>query len=264
MDYQKLKYYYTFVLFLVIANSCSLKDSSQIQNEKLKNSNNFSEFFEFAFKNQDSRFCDSACYKMSKLIQNQGFDYLNLIGTINSHSDKIVLTFTEIIINEPYIPFKQQNKLTLLISNKPSVSYWDNKTDFSNIKSLAKEFLTNPQDYPNYPDKILVEIENIGMIEKSVGHIIIQADYLKEHYDKSDWNYLFKAIEQIQTTYNEIWDELSNGLWHKNFNKLDYEKKLAILKVSPYQIELHFDNPLDSIPPPPTKDMLKDIQIIDD
>ena len=262
MTFTKIKYYLHF-LWLILVIGCSSENSTKNQFDKLGNSTKLSDYIDFAYKNQNSRFGDSACFEMSKLIQTQRFNFLKLESECDSITGDIELVFKEIDLSAPYVPFKLKNSLTIQITNEPSIIIWDKKSDFKSITNRAKEFLTNPQDAPNLSEKTVVEVRQIGTVEKPLGHLIIQADYLQKHNQKSDWKYLFKTVEEVRIAYRQIWDEFSKARWNKHFEQLEISKKMDILKVYPYQIELHFDKFEDNIAPPTIHD-LKEIQINND
>lgn len=255
--------YYLYFLWLILVTACSSEKSSEIDYFKLKNSSDLCDYLDFAYRNQNDKYCDSACMRMSEMIKTQTYDFIKLESISDSTSGDINMIFKGIRLSEPYVPFKFNNSLAIQINSVPSLIIRDKRIEIENILQITKDFLINPKNDPTLSDKRTIEVGQIGSVEKPVGYVIIHVDSLQNNPIKSDWIYLFKTIYQIQLMYHQIWNEFSKARWNINFKDLDFVKKSEILEIYPYQIELHF-NKLDNDFKPPTEVDLKDIRIIDD
>ena len=102
--------------------------------------------------------------------------------------------------------------------------------DVSQLKDKIKEFLTNPNNDPNLPEKEDVEIEGIGTVKKSKGIISLQNDR-GTTYSKyiAVQNELIKAI-------NEIRDDFSMQHYGRVFNRLTTEQQDLVRKAVPQNI----------------------------
>jgi hypothetical protein len=55
-----------------------------------------------------------------------------------------------------------------------------------------------------------------------------------------NWNNYLKCIEDVFSVYKSIWNEKSIEIWNKRFDKLEIEKKNALLEMYPFGMELNF------------------------
>ena len=102
--------------------------------------------------------------------------------------------------------------------------------DVSQLKDKIKEFLTNPNNDPNLPEKEDIDIEGIGTVKKSKGVISLQNDR-GTTYSKyiAVQNELIKAI-------NEIRDDFSMQHYGRVFNRLTTEQQDLVRKAVPQNI----------------------------
>jgi biopolymer transport protein ExbD len=102
--------------------------------------------------------------------------------------------------------------------------------DVSQLKDKIKEFLTNPTNDPNLPEKEDIDIEGIGTVKKSKGVISLQNDR-GTTYSKyiAVQNELIKAI-------NEIRDDFSMQHYGRVFNRLTSEQQDLVRKAVPQNI----------------------------
>jgi len=102
--------------------------------------------------------------------------------------------------------------------------------DVSQLKDKIKEFLTNPANDPNLPEKEDIDIEGIGTVKKSKGVISLQNDR-GTTYSKyiAVQNELIKAI-------NEIRDEFSMQHYGRVFSRLTTEQQDLVRKAVPQNI----------------------------
>ncbi|MCQ2149487.1 MAG: biopolymer transporter ExbD [Bacteroidales bacterium] len=110
----------------------------------------------------------------------------------------------------------------LLAGNEPM--------DVSQLKDKIKEFLSNPANNPNLPEKEMKEIEGYGQCPVSKGVISLQNDRgTSYHAYIAVQNELVKAI-------NELRDEFSYRNYGKPFLRLDEDKQEIVKKAIPQNI----------------------------
>lgn len=98
------------------------------------------------------------------------------------------------------------------------------------LKDKVKEFLTNPTDNPNLPEKEIKDIEGFGKYPVSKGVISLQNDRgTSYHAYIAVQNELVKAV-------NELRDDFSYKNYGKPFIKLDDEKQGIVKKAIPQNI----------------------------
>lgn len=102
--------------------------------------------------------------------------------------------------------------------------------DVSLLKDKIKEFLTNPSDNPNLPEKEMKAVEGLGMVPVSKGVISLQNDR-GTTYSKyiAVQNELIKAI-------NELRDEFAIRTFGKTYNNLSEDKQKCVRDAVPQNI----------------------------
>lgn len=102
--------------------------------------------------------------------------------------------------------------------------------DVSQLKDKIKEFMTNPNDDPNLPEKEVKEIKGIGPVPVSKGVISLQNDRGTTYQAYiTVQNELVKAI-------NELRDDFSMRTFGKKYAKLDEEQQNAVRDAVPQRI----------------------------
>ena len=102
--------------------------------------------------------------------------------------------------------------------------------DVSQLKDKIKEFMTNPNDDPNLPEKEVKEVKGIGPVPVSKGVISLQNDRGTTYQAYiTVQNELVKAI-------NELRDDFSMRTFGKKYAKLDEEQQDAVREAIPQRI----------------------------
>ena len=102
--------------------------------------------------------------------------------------------------------------------------------DVSQLKDKIKEFMTNPNDDPNLPEKEVKEVKGIGPVPVSKGVISLQNDRGTTYQAYiTVQNELVKAI-------NELRDDFSMRTFGKKFAKLDEERQEIVRQAVPQRI----------------------------
>lgn len=102
--------------------------------------------------------------------------------------------------------------------------------DVSQLKDKIKEFMTNPNDDPNLPEKEVKDVKGIGPVPVSKGVISLQNDRGTTYQAYiTVQNELVKAI-------NELRDDFSMRTFGKKYAKLDEEQQDAVREAVPQRI----------------------------
>ncbi|MCD6111710.1 MAG: biopolymer transporter ExbD [Bacteroidales bacterium] len=111
----------------------------------------------------------------------------------------------------------------LLINGKPG--------ELSDLKQETKEFLSNPNNLPNLPEKKIKNIEGLGEIPVSLGIISLKNDR------GTSYNMYIQVQNELTAAVNELRDELSMQKFGVRFSKLTDDIKIkAIQKAVPVSI----------------------------
>ena len=102
--------------------------------------------------------------------------------------------------------------------------------DVSQLKDKIKEFMTNPDDDPNLPEKEIQDIPGLGPVPVSKGVISLQNDRGTTYQAYiTVQNELIKAI-------NELRDDFSMKTFGKKYSKLSDEQQEMVRKAVPQKI----------------------------
>ncbi|MBQ8608143.1 MAG: biopolymer transporter ExbD [Bacteroidaceae bacterium] len=104
-------------------------------------------------------------------------------------------------------------------------------TDLSEIRTIAKEFIDNPNNSANLPDKVAREIKLFGTVYITEKHVISLQSDRGTSYSK-----YFEVQNELVAAYNELRDELAREKFHKPFVECNEDENLAIREYYPLKI----------------------------
>lgn len=102
--------------------------------------------------------------------------------------------------------------------------------DINLLKDRAKEFLSNPTNDPELPEKVDMQIDFLGVYPVSKGVISLQNDR------GTSYETYFKVQNELTAAINELRDELSHQKFSRPYLDLDQAHKEAIDKAIPIAI----------------------------
>ena len=110
----------------------------------------------------------------------------------------------------------------IMVGSKPS--------DVSEIKDQIVEFLTNPNDDPNKPEKEVKFIKGLGNYAVSKGVVSLQND------KGTLYNTYIQVQNEIVRAINEIRDQFSTQHYGKKFAQLDEDHQKIVKEAVPQNI----------------------------
>ena len=112
----------------------------------------------------------------------------------------------------------------LLVNGQPMNNVED-------LKARTKEFITNPTDNPNMPEKKLQYVPALGR------EAVISKGIVSLRSDRGTSYKMYIAVQnQLAAAFNEIRDEYSRQNYGKNFDKLPEGLKKGVSTVVPISI----------------------------
>ena len=124
----------------------------------------------------------------------------------------------------------RRNIIQVKINSSDRLYAGNEMMDVSQLKDKIKEFISNPLDDPNLPEKEAVEIEGLGTVMKSKGVISLQNDRGTTYSKYIEvQNELIKAV-------NELRDDFSMQQFGKTYAKLDSDRQELVRKAIPQNI----------------------------
>ena len=102
--------------------------------------------------------------------------------------------------------------------------------DVSQLKDKIKEFLTNPLNDPNLPEKEEIEIEGYGPCMVSKGVISLQNDR------GTSYQAYIAVQNELVKAVNELRDDFSMANYGKKYFNLDEDQQAIVRKAVPQNI----------------------------
>ena len=124
----------------------------------------------------------------------------------------------------------RRNIIVVKINSADRLLAGSEPMDVSQLKDKIKEFLTNPANDPNLPEKEEIEIENFGPCMVSKGVISLQNDRGTSYQAyMAVQNELVKAV-------NELRDDFAMANFAKLYSKCNEEEQEVVRKAIPQNI----------------------------
>ena len=127
-------------------------------------------------------------------------------------------------------PVKERNVFTVLINSQNQLLVEGKPMEIRDLTEAAKEFIVNPLDDENLPEKNTKEVEFFGTVEIGKGIISLQNDRDTEYQ-----TYLMVQNE-LQRAINELRDDLSKKKFGKLYGELEKEEQKAVRTIYPRKI----------------------------
>ena len=124
----------------------------------------------------------------------------------------------------------RRNIIVVKINSADRLLAGNEPMDVSQLKDKIKEFLTNPSDDPNLPEKEEIDIEDFGPCMVSKGVISLQNDRGTSYQAyMAVQNELVKAV-------NELRDDFAMANFAKLYNKCNEDEQAIVRKAIPQNI----------------------------
>ena len=133
---------------------------------------------------------------------------------------------------------RERNIFQVKINRNDRILFNKEVGDISLLKERAKEFLGNPNDRDDLPQKENVDIEFLGVYPVSKGVISLQNDR------GTSYGLYVQVQDELAAAYNELRNELSQKKWGKRIVKID-----TVLNQNAKKAKVNIDyNPIIRIP----------------
>jgi biopolymer transport protein ExbD len=129
---------------------------------------------------------------------------------------------------------KQRNVFVVLVNANNQLLVEGDWLDIRNLRKKAKEFIANPADKPDLPEKEMKEVPFFGMYPVSKQVISLQNDR------GTSYETYIRVQNELAAAYNELRNELALSKFGKSYDDLvrlgDKEKTDAIKAIYPQRI----------------------------
>lgn len=124
----------------------------------------------------------------------------------------------------------RRNILVVKINSADRLLAGTEPIDISQLKDKVKEFLSNPTNDPNLPERETKEIEGYGPCAVSKGVISLQNDR------GTSYNAYIAVQNELVKAVNELRDEFSGRAYGKPFGALTEDQQDIVKKAVPQNI----------------------------
>ncbi len=128
------------------------------------------------------------------------------------------------------IKINKRNIVIVKINSADRILAGNEPIDISQLKDKIKEFLSNPAEDPNLPEKEVKDIENYGPYPVSKGVISLQNDR------GTSYRAYIAVQNELVKAINELRDDLSYRTYGKPFLRLDETQQEVIKDCIPQNI----------------------------
>ena len=125
---------------------------------------------------------------------------------------------------------KERNIFVVLINKNNKLLVENEPLDIRFLREKTKEFIENPLDRENLPEKTLKEVDYFGEVMVSKGIISLQNDR------GTSYGTYLSVQNELAAAYNELRDELAMKRFGKKFNDCNKEQQDAITDIYPQRI----------------------------
>ncbi len=128
------------------------------------------------------------------------------------------------------IKINRRNIVVVKINSQDKIMVGSSPTDVSQIKDKIVEFLTNPNDDPNMPEKEIKSIQGLGNYPVSKGVVSLQND------KGTLYNTYIQVQNEIVRAINEMRDQFSTQRYGKKYAQLGDAQQKIVKEAIPQNI----------------------------
>lgn len=137
-------------------------------------------------------------------------------------------------VKQEDIKVKERNLLLVFVSGSGSIMAGGKVISLSALKDKAKEFILNPNDDKNLPEKKMTQID---MPDGSKWQYPISEGVISlQNTRDTSYSVYIQVQNELTRAFNEVRDDVSMQKFGKTFNDLDEEERKAITKAIPMKI----------------------------
>lgn len=126
---------------------------------------------------------------------------------------------------------KKRNLLVVRLDTDGKVWCNDKPVPMDGLKEYAKNFIANPENRDDLPQKHMASLPGLGQVYLSDLHTIAL------HYDAdADYKTYFAVQNQLAAAYRELRDELSMKAFHCKYAQASPEEQEAVRTCYPQRI----------------------------
>ena len=125
---------------------------------------------------------------------------------------------------------RERNIFIVLVSKDDRMLYNNEYGRIEDLKDRAKEFLGNPNNLPNLPEKVATDIPLLGTVDVSKGVISLRNDR------GTSYDMYLQVQNELTAAIKEMRDDLSTARFGKKFADITEPQREAIEQAIPVAI----------------------------
>ncbi len=125
---------------------------------------------------------------------------------------------------------KERNVLIILVNRNNDLLVNNEILDISQLREKTKEFILNPQNREDLPEKKATTIPYFGDVMVSKGLVSLQNDR------GTSYEMYISVQDELAAASRELKDQKAMQKWNKKYADLDGEQQKAVRKYVPMQI----------------------------
>lgn len=128
-------------------------------------------------------------------------------------------------------PIRERNVFEVLINANNQLLVEKKPMALNELREAAKEFIANPTNSVNLPEKEEIEVPFFGVIPVTTRAVISLQN------DRGTQYQMYLAVQnELQAAYNELREEVSRREFSVSFKDLDEDRQKAIRMIYPQKI----------------------------
>nr|WP_321453432.1 biopolymer transporter ExbD [uncultured Carboxylicivirga sp.] len=127
-------------------------------------------------------------------------------------------------------PIKERNVFTVLVNSNDQLLVEGKPMGIGELTEAAKEFIENPLDKDDLPEKTEKEVPFFGVQKITKGVISLQTD------NGTTYQTYLMVQNELQRAINELRQDLAKRKFGKEYDKLEKEEQDAIRTIVPQKI----------------------------
>lgn len=125
---------------------------------------------------------------------------------------------------------KERNVFVVLVNRNNDLLVENEYARIEDLREMTKEFLTNPENADNLPEKEPTEVPFFGTVDVTKGVISLRNDL-----DTKYGTYIAVQNELVGAI-NELREDLAKSQFNKSYSNLQKDQRNAIRKIIPSKI----------------------------
>ena len=243
---------YILALFLFINFGCQSDNQVKLEWDKVKNGQDFSEFFNFALENNNLKYFPECIDSLEKYKPTM---YCHVLYCYDYYLDyKDSIRHSDFFIDDEcgmFLDYKMRNIVAVNIDRNDSILTVYTNGEYTNFNKLIISLYDTTEVSYDLPETKTVKFDSVEYLAKSIA-VFINCEMLPDTIErKTSWETLINTTKQVQAIYQIVRNNKSETIFGKKFNQLNETESKFIINLVPKFIKIRFVASIFRLPPPP-------------